>query len=369
MKIFFPLICLLMFCSPVAAQNQVLPTLPKEIIKILNEKFPTFRYDYDWEYERVSAVTSAAFSADWNGDGVSDYGVFIEFAGQKKLVLFFKQGRKYKTVTVGRETVLAVNKFKTQALTTNRNIMNDNFYKNLPKDFNLPKDSFGLKILREYGALYVARPEAIVPKSVFFRDDAEVSAFQSNLKISRLTIGRFDIELQESAMTAMKNAIDEAGRACLRITTRDRDAGRRSYNETIGLWFSRVDPALEYWTANGRISIVDADRLRKMNLNEQIPEIFRLEEDGIYFSKDLSKPIMYSVAPPGTSQHLSMLAIDINEHDNPIIQQILARNGWHQTVISDLPHFTFLGATETELPNLGLKKVMSGGRFYWIPNI
>lgn len=366
MKILFPLICLLIFCSQVAAQNK---PLPKELVKILNEKFPTFRYDYDWEYEKISAVTSAAFAADWNNDGVSDYGVFIEFAGKKKLVLFFKQGRKYKTVAVDREAVLAVNKFKTQAVTTNRNNMDDNFYKNLPENFNLPKDTFGLKILREYGALFIARRDAVVPKSVFFKDEAEVSAFQKDLNISRLTIGKFDIELQTAAMNAMKNAIDEAGRAGLRITTRDYDAGRRSYNETVGLWYSRVDPALEHWTDNGRISPVDADKLRKMSLAEQIPEIFKLEEDGIYFSRDLSKPIMYSVAPPGTSQHLSMLAIDINEHDNSTIQQILSRNGWHQTVISDLPHFTFLGATENELPNLGLKRVMSGGRFYWIPNI
>ena len=153
------------------------------------------------------------------------------------------------------------------------------------------------------------------------------------------------------------------------ITTRDYDGGRRSYGETVGLWYSRVEPALEFWTANGKISLSDADRLRRISLFEQVPEIFKLEEKGIFFSKDLSKPIMYSVAPPGTSQHLSMLAIDINEYDIPAIQQIMARNGWHQTVISDLPHFTYLGATEYELPALGLKKVSSGGRFYWIPNI
>lgn len=366
MKILFPLICLLIFSVPAAAQNN---PLPKELADILSEKFPTFRYDYNWEYEKTSGVTNAAFTADWNNDGVLDHGVFIEVAGQKKLVLFFKQGTKYKTVAVDREAVLAVNQLKTQSLTTNRNIMQDNFYKNLPENFNLPKDLFGLKILKEYGALFVARRDAVVPKNVIFKDEAEVSAFQNNLKIGRLTIGRFDIELQESAMNAMKNAIDEAERAGLKITTRDYDAGRRNYGETVGLWYSRVIPALEYWTANGRLTIFDADKLRKMKLTEQIPEIFKLEEDGIYFSKDWSKPIMYSVAPPGTSQHLSMLAIDINEYDNAAIQQILARNGWHQTVISDLPHFTYLGATENELPALGLKKVVSGGRFYWIPNI
>jgi hypothetical protein len=226
-----------------------------------------------------------------------------------------------------------------------------------------------MKILKEYGALFVAKRKAVVPKNVIFKDESEVSKFQESLNISREFVGRFEIELQTVAMNALKNAIAEAAEKNLKITTRDYDAGRRSYGETVGLWYSRVEPALEFWTANGKISIFDADKLRKLPLTEQITEIFKLEEQGIYFSRDLSKPIMYSVAPPGTSQHLSLLAIDINEYDIPAIQKILANNGWHQTVISDLPHFTFLGSTETELPAMGLKKVISGGRFYWIPNL
>jgi hypothetical protein len=226
-----------------------------------------------------------------------------------------------------------------------------------------------MRILREYGALFVGKGDRIVPEKVIFKDDAEVADFQNSLSISRELVGRFEIELQTAAMDALKKAISEAAAKNLKITTRDYDAGRRSYGETVSLWFSRVEPALEFWTANGKISIFDADRLRKISLTEQITEIFKLEEKGIYFSKDLSKPIMYSVAPPGTSQHLSMLAIDINEYDSPEIQKIMANNGWHQTVISDLPHFTFLGANEIELPALGLKKVISGGRFYWIPNL
>jgi hypothetical protein len=89
----------------------------------------------------------------------------------------------------------------------------------------------------------------------------------------------------------------------------------------------------------------------------------------MYFAKDLSKSIIYSVAPPGTSQHLSMLALDITEHDDAAVREIMARNGWHQTVVSDLPHFTYLGVPESELPALGLKKVNDGGRSYWLPSI
>ena len=106
-----------------------------------------------------------------------------------------------------------------------------------------------------------------------------------------------------------------------------------------------------------------------MPIPEQIAEIFKLEEQGIYFAKSLDKSIIYSVAPPGTSQHISMLALDVKEHGNAKVREILANHGWFQTVVSDLPHFTYLGAKETDLPNLDLKKVSDGGRVYWIPNI
>ncbi|MEJ7699428.1 MAG: hypothetical protein WKF71_07255 [Pyrinomonadaceae bacterium] len=88
---------------------------------------------------------------------------------------------------------------------------------------------------------------------------------------------------------------------------------------------------------------------------------FELELEGMFFSKDLSKTIVYSVAPPGTSQHLSMLAFDASEHENPEVREILARYGWLQTVVSDLPHFTYLGVAENELSGLGLKKLMMEG--------
>ena len=64
-------------------------------------------------------------------------------------------------------------------------------------------------------------------------------------------------------------------------------------------------------------------------------EILRLEKKKIYFAKDLNKSIIYSVAPPGTSQHLSMLAFDAVEYDNVRVREILALHGWFQTVDND----------------------------------
>lgn len=365
MKNLFPILIILLLNSTFYAQTNVLPF---ECVRALENKFPTFRYDNDWDYEKLNAGSSS-YSADWNGDGRLDYGIFIEFAGQKKLVLFFSSENGYKLVALERDAVLAFNQSQAESVRAYKSHMDKKYFENLPKDFAVPKDEFGLKILKEYGALFVAKKDTVVPKSVIFKNHMDVAAFQNGLTVSRETIGRFEIELQSVAMNALRNAVAEAEKLNLTITTRDYDAGRRSYGETIGLWYSRVTPALEYWTASGRIPMSHAERLKSAPLTQQIPEIFKLEEQGIFFSKDLSKSIMYSVAPPGTSQHLSMLAIDINEYDNPTIQFLMAQNGWHQTVISDLPHFTYLGASEPELPALGLKKVVSGGRFYWVPNL
>jgi hypothetical protein len=51
------------------------------------------------------------------------------------------------------------------------------------------------------------------------------------------------------------------------------------------------------------------------------------------------------------------------------VRAILARHGWFQTVTSDLPHFTFLAAKESELPKLGLKAVQNANRTFWVPDI
>lgn len=241
------------------------------------------------------------------------------------------------------------------------------FEANLPAGFESPTNDVGRRLLKEYGAVFIARGGAVPPKTVIFRDEAAVLAFQRSLSISSETIGGITIELQAPAMAALKKAIDEARGQGKRITSRGSDAARRSYAGTVELWKSRVEPGLAHWTGKGRITKTEADRIRGLSPFEQVPEIFRLEGQGIFFAKDLSKSIIYSVAPPGTSQHLSLLALDVEEHNDPAIRTLLAKHGWYQTVVSDLPHFTFLGVNESELSSLGLKKTSDGGRDYWLP--
>ncbi|MBK9215703.1 MAG: D-alanyl-D-alanine carboxypeptidase family protein [Chloracidobacterium sp.] len=263
----------------------------------------------------------------------------------------------------------ASNSGKNSAIEPDKNIMNGGFTANLPAGFEPPTDEVGKRMLKEYGALYVARGGAVAPKTAAFRDGAAVTAFQSSAKGTSGSIGGTTLELQEPAMTHLKDAIAEAEKSGASITPRGTDSAKRSYEDTVTLWASRVNPGLTHWVGKGRITQADADRIKGMSPFEQVSEIFKLEEQGIYFAKTLDKSIIYSVAPPGTSQHLSMLALDVNEHENAKVRQILAKHGWYQTVVSDLPHFTFLGVPESDLPRLGLKKRTDGGRIYWVPDI
>lgn len=238
---------------------------------------------------------------------------------------------------------------------------------NLPSNFRMPDDEVGKRIMADYGAVYVARGGVTPPPTVIFSNESECSSWQSQVRTSRAQIGSVTIELQEAAMTALQSAIAEAKGTGLSITPRGGDSAKRSYATTVDLWQSRVNPGLTYWTGKGRITAQEAARIKTLTPPAQVPEILRLEAQGIYFSKDFSKSILYSVAAPGTSQHLSMLALDVSEFDNPNVRALLAKHKWYQTVVSDLPHFTYLGASETDLPALGLKSVNEGGRTFWIP--
>ena len=243
----------------------------------------------------------------------------------------------------------------------------DLFLSNLPSGMHAD-GPVERRLLAEYGAMFVARGVIVSPKIVF-RDEDDVVEFQSGLSTSAETIGGSKMELQSPAMNDLRAAIEEANDFGLSITPRDADSARRSYPETVGLWASRVEPALLHWVREGKLSQKEADRISGMSPYEQVPEIFMLEENGIFFAKDLSKSIIYSVAPPGTSQHLSMLAFDIKEHADAQVRELLAKHKWFQTVVSDLPHFTYLGANEAELSNLGLKTVMNEDREFWVPDI
>jgi len=254
---------------------------------------------------------------------------------------------------------------------SNRAVAGQAFRASLAVGTKIPdqSDEVGWRVLSEYGAVLVARGGAVPPPFMIFPDGKAVDTWQASLKTTRANLGGTWIELQAPAMTALVEARTEAQMAGLNISPRDTDAGRRSYEDTVKLWASRVNPGLDHWMQDGRVSPEEAGRIRALGPSDQVPEILQLEKDGLYFSKDFSKSILYSVAAPGTSQHLSMLAFDVKENEDSSVRSILGSHGWFQTVSSDTPHFTFLGIAEDQLLALGLKKVTTAGRTFWVPRL
>lgn len=226
------------------------------------------------------------------------------------------------------------------------------------------------RVLEEYGAMFVASESVKPPPVCMFASEAEVLEYQNEAKFSTTIIGGTQIQLQPAAMAALLEARREANRQGVDITPRGgSEAARRGYGDTLRLWNSRFLPALANWHRRGRLSREQVTRLRRLPLHDQVAAVLELEKSGIFFSTDLSKSILYSVAAPGSSQHISMLALDVAQFNNGLVRSILARYGWFQTIKSDLPHFTYLGLDEKELPSRGLRPVTMGARVFWIPNV
>jgi hypothetical protein len=231
-------------------------------------------------------------------------------------------------------------------------------------------DAVSRRVMEDYGAMFVASSQVLPPPVCMFASSSDVTRFQQEAKFTTETISGTRVELQPAAMKALLDAREEARKLGSDITPRGgSEAARRGYDDTLRLWNSRFLPALTYWRGRGRLSAEQVAQLRRATLHEQVREVLELEKKGIFFSKDLSKSILYSVAAPGASQHLSMLAFDASQFGDARVRRILARHGWFQTVKSDLPHFTYLGVEEKDLPALGLRRVEANGHVFWIPNV
>jgi len=230
-------------------------------------------------------------------------------------------------------------------------------------------DPVARRVLEDYGAIFIAK-QVMPPPVCVFTSEEEVTRFQERAGYESEMFGFDEVVLQPEAMKQLLKARADAQKEDLDITPRDgAEAARRSFEDSLHLWHTRFQPALDYWLAQGRLTEAQVANLKNLPLRGQIAEVLELEKSGIYFSKDLSKSILYSIAAPGTSQHIAMLAFDVNEFDNPRVREILAKHGWFQTVLSDLPHFTYLGLKEKDLPKYGLKSVEVDGQVFWIPNV
>ena len=239
---------------------------------------------------------------------------------------------------------------------------------NLKKICPIDTDATSERIFKEYGAIFVSSG-TMLPEKCIYTSDAELQDYQVRVKSETVNIGGVQIQLQKPAMEALLKAQKEAAQRNLQITPRGSSiAATRSFQETLRLWNSRFLPGLNYWIGRQKITPKQAAEVKNAGIREQIKQVLEWENKGLFFSKDFSKSILVSVAAPGASQHNFMLAFDVKQFADKEVRKILAANGWFQTVKSDVPHFTYLGVKESELPALGLKSEMVGSQKFWIPN-
>lgn len=227
------------------------------------------------------------------------------------------------------------------------------------------------RLFAEYGAIFITT--AIPPPKIIFDDPRDVTEFQALLPVDRAFFGDYEIELQAKALVALVAASDEMSGRASSITARTADSGSRSYEDTARLWNRNVTRGLQHWESLGRIDANIAASILKLSPTEQVAPILNLEEKQLFFGTFFDRSILYSVAAPGASQHLSKLAFDVAEFENMEVKNALASHGWFRTVPSDLPHFTFLGCREDALGDMGLQRVerFSGTQVYdfWIPDL
>ncbi|HXU37999.1 MAG TPA: hypothetical protein VN937_16670 [Blastocatellia bacterium] len=228
------------------------------------------------------------------------------------------------------------------------------------------------RLFAEYGAIFITT--AMPPPKIMFDDPRDVNEFQALLPVDRAFFGNYEIELQAKALGALVAASAEMASRGGSITARAADSGSRSYEDTVRLWNRNVMRGLQHWESLGRVDANTAASILKLSPPEQVAPILNLEEtEQVFFGTFFDRSILYSVAAPGASQHLSKLAFDVAEFENMDVKSLLAGHGWFRTVPSDLPHFTFLGCGEDALGDMGLQRVerFSGTQVYdfWIPDI
>ncbi|MFM7364697.1 MAG: D-alanyl-D-alanine carboxypeptidase family protein [Cuspidothrix sp.] len=187
--------------------------------------------------------------------------------------------------------------------------------------------TFEYTLLRFYGTVFINQNMAIkLPEKVILENEIETQSFQDTMNMA-LVDGTQECYLQKTAAQALNRA-----KTLVNISLKSGHAGdcMRSYATNLRFW--------NKYANNRTLDQVKSGKETK---------------------------ILGLVAPPGTSQHLWGLAIDL-QVSTPAQEQALNENGWFQTVVNDQPHWTYLGWNEDELPKFGLQQKIVQGITYWV---
>ncbi|MFN6460448.1 MAG: D-alanyl-D-alanine carboxypeptidase family protein [Nostoc sp. DedVER02] len=183
-------------------------------------------------------------------------------------------------------------------------------------------------LLRTYGAVFVNQDVGIkLPQKNILINEQETQEFQATLTMVHVD-GTNDCYLQKSAADALNKA--------------------------------RVQQHIPLKSGYG-----SGDCTRTFNTNLRFWQKYANNQTLAKVQQGKETKILGLVAPPGTSQHLWGLAIDLRVGSKEQ-RKALNENGWFQTVENDVPHWTYVGLTEDNLPLFGFNKQVVRGIIYWI---
>ncbi|KYC43053.1 peptidase M15 [Scytonema hofmannii PCC 7110] len=189
-------------------------------------------------------------------------------------------------------------------------------------------NTYEYTLLRAYGAAFVIQEAGIkLPSKVVFTSEQETKQFQSNLNMSKVN-NTNNCYLQKSAADALNRA-----RAEVHISLKSGYGASdctRSFATNLRFW-------------NKYATATTLQRVRQ----------------------GAETNILGVVAPPGSSQHLWGLAIDLGV-SNAFQEYTLNQNGWFRTVEKDSPHWTYLGLPPEKLAEFGFMNKVVGGVAYWL---
>lgn len=231
------------------------------------------------------------------------------------------------------------------------------------------QDALYAVLMRNYGATFVARQGLKLPGQALFDKPSQVRAYQKSLPLKQVRMGAYRVVLQKDALDALVEARKEAEQANLKISPVGDIASLRTYEDTERIWRKYLEKGLGYWVGRKKMTAAEASAILASPPRKQLNTVLALEQKGYYLHANRMHSLLNLAAPPGGSQHISGLALDVEEHKNPKVRAILNRHGFFQTVLHDTPHFIYLGRSEKELPELGLTAVTSDGRQFWVPDI
>ncbi|WP_443216689.1 D-alanyl-D-alanine carboxypeptidase family protein [Scytonema sp. HK-05] len=183
-------------------------------------------------------------------------------------------------------------------------------------------------LLRAYGSAFLnQKPEIKLPPKVVFNNEQETKQFQSTLTMGKVN-GTSNCYLQKSAADALNIA-----KLQVQIPLK---SGYGASDCTRNFATN-----LRFW--------------QKYANNNTLEQVRQGKET----------KILGLVAPPGASQHLWGLAVDLRV-SNEAQKQALNQNGWYRTVEYDIPHWTYVGLAPDKLAEFGFQNKVVEGINYWV---